>query len=76
MNAENIKENIAFWIIRFFQALDGKFGRRVLKPKYRRVWRWITWGTITILFIVFVLIPFMELLDKIARIINCIRWGC
>ena len=76
MNAENIKENIALFIIRFFQVLDGKFGRRVLKPKYRRVWRWMTWGTVTILFIVFIFIPFLELLDRIAQIINYIRWGC
>lgn len=57
-------------------VLDGKFGRRVLKPKYRRIWRCITWGSLAVLFFIYVLIPFFEFWDKIVRIINYVHWGC
>lgn len=57
-------------------VLDGKFGRRVLKPKYRRIWRCITWGSLAILFFVYVLIPFFEFWDKVVRITNYVHWGC
>lgn len=81
MNAKvnHIVENITYivldWFTKIIEVLDGKFGKRVLKPKYRRVWRWITWGTTTILFIIYILIPFFEFWDKVVAMINYVRWG-
>lgn len=72
---ENITYTILDWIVKIIEALDGKFGRRVLKPKYRRVWRWITWGTTTILFIIYIVIPFFEFWERVVRFINYVRWG-
>lgn len=45
---ENFKYKTLDVIDTIFEALDGKFGRRVLKPKYRRIWRCITWGSLAI----------------------------
>lgn len=57
-------------------ALDGKFGRRVLKPKYRRIWRCITWGSLAILFFIYVLIPLFDFWDKVVITTNYVIWGC
>lgn len=82
MNAKvnHIVENITYivldWFIKIIEVLDGKFGKRVLKPKYRRIWRCITWGSLAVLFFIYVLIPFFEFWDKVVRIINYVRWGC
>lgn len=58
-----------------FYALDGKFGRYVLKPKYRKWWRCITYGTLTILIFKYVLIPLMEIWQVVVAFLNWWRWG-
>lgn len=73
---ENFKYKSFDFINTIFCALNGKFGRRVLKPKYRRIWRCITWGSLAVLFFIYVLIPFFEYWDKVVRMINYVRWGC
>lgn len=72
---ENFKYNALEMIDTALWALDGKFGRRVLKPKYRRIWRCLTWGSLAILFFVYILIPFFEFWDRVVSAINYIRWG-
>lgn len=56
-------------------AIDGKFGRYVLKPKYRNRWRWFTYGTLTILLFKFIIIPFFEWWQGVVDYINYVRWG-
>lgn len=58
-----------------FYALDGKFGRYVLKPKYRKWWRCITYGTLIILIFKYVLIPLMEIWQAVVDFIDWWRWG-
>ena len=72
---ENFKYNTLEAIDTILWALDGKFGRRVLKPKYRRIWRCITWGSLAVLFFIYILIPLFEFWDKVVSVINYIRWG-
>lgn len=72
---ENFKHNALEMIDTVLWALDGKFGRRVLKPKYRRIWRCITWGSLAVLFFIYILIPFFEFWDRVVSAINYIRWG-
>ena len=71
---ENFKYNALEMIDTVLWALDGKFGRRVLKPKYRRIWRCITWGSLAVLFFIYILIPFFEFWDRLVDTINYIRW--
>ena len=73
---DNFKYKTLEVIYTILWALDGKFGRRVLKPKYRRIWRCITWGSLAVLFFIYVLIPFFEFGNKVVRIINYVHWGC
>ena len=72
---ENFKYNVLEALDIILWALDGKFGRRVLKPKYRRIWRCITWGSLAILFFIYILIPLCEFWNRVVSIINSIRWG-
>lgn len=54
-----------------FNLIYGRFGNRVLKPKFRFLWRlmWI------ILFTKYVLFPFFAWWNGIVRMLNCIIWG-
>ena len=72
---ENFKYNALEVLDTILWALDGKFGRRVLKPKYRRIWRCITWGSLAVLFFIYILIPFFEFWNRFVSAINYIRWG-
>ena len=60
----NVLETI-FWV------LDGKFGTKVLKPKYRLIWRCIIWGFI----LTIVIGTTAEIMSKITDVINYIIWG-
>ena len=71
---ENFKYKALDVIDTILWALDGKFGRRVLKPKYRRIWRCITRGSLAVLFFIYILIPLFEFWDRVVDTINYIRW--
>lgn len=64
----NILETILY-------VLNGKFGRYTLKPKYRKWWRCITYGTLTILIFKYVFIPFIEIWQEMVAFLNWCRWG-
>ena len=56
-------------------AIDGRFGRRVLKEQYRGYWRLMTYGTLTILFIRFVMFPILEWWSGVVDFLNYVIWG-
>ena len=57
------------------KAIDGHFGNKVLKPQYRVYWRLFTYGTLAILFIRFVMVPFFNWWDVVVRLLNYVIWG-
>lgn len=56
-------------------AIDGRFGKKVLKDQYRSWWRLMTYGTLVILFIRFVLFPFFQWWDGVVSFLNYVIWG-
>lgn len=60
---------------RILHAIDGRFGRRVLKEQYRGYWRLMTYGTLTILFIRFVIFPILEWWQGVVDFLNYVIWG-
>ena len=56
-------------------GIDGRFGNRVLKPQCRRWWRLMTYGTLFILFVRFVMFPFFEWWNGVVRFLNYVIWG-
>lgn len=73
---ENFKYKTLDVIDIILWGLDGKFGRRVLKPKYRRIWRCITWGSLAVFTFIYVIIPILNAWQRLVDIINYVRWGC
>lgn len=56
-------------------AIDGRFGKKVLKDQYRNWWRLFTYGTIIMLFIRFVMFPFFEWWQGVVDFLNYVIWG-
>ena len=57
------------------KAVDGRFGRKVLKRPYRRVWRVLTYGSLFLLLWNFVIVPFFQWWDGVVRFLNYVIWG-
>lgn len=56
-------------------AIDGRFGKKVLKDQYRSWWRLMTYGTLVILFIRFVMFPISEWWSGVVDFLNYVIWG-
>lgn len=56
-------------------AIDGRFGKRVLKPSYRRVWQSLTYGAIIVAIFKFILFPILEWWQGIVDFLNYVIWG-
>lgn len=53
-------------------AIDGRFGKKVLKDQYRSWWRLMTYGTLVILFVMF---PILEWWSGVVDFLNYVIWG-
>ena len=56
-------------------AIDGRFGKKVLKDQYRSWCRLMTYGTLVILFIRFVMFPILEWWSGVVDFLNYVIWG-
>lgn len=61
--------------MKILQAIDGRFGKRVLKPQYRFWWRLFNYGILFILFVKFIMFPFIDWWSKIINSLNYAIWG-
>lgn len=57
------------------EFVDGRFGRKVLKRPYRRVWRVLTYGSLFLLLWNFVIVPLFRWWDKVVDFLNYVIWG-
>lgn len=57
------------------QVINGRFGKRVLKPQPRAVWQFITYGTISLLMFRFILAPLFNWWEGIVHFANFVIWG-
>ena len=56
--------------------IDGRFGKKKkLKPALRFVWRLITYGTITTLFLKYIMFPIFEKWESVVAGLNILAWG-
>ena len=72
---DTMKGKILNMLFLILGVIDGRFGRRVLKPKYRKWWRVATYGTLTILMFIYIVIPFCHYWQMMVDYINWVRWG-
>ena len=57
------------------EAIDGKFGNRVLKQPYRDYYRVAVWVTLATLAWRYLLVPFFGWWDGVIYMANRIIWG-
>lgn len=57
------------------KAIDGRFGKWVLKPQYRIWWRIMTYGMLLFLFLKFIVCPFFEWWSSVVACLNHVIWG-
>lgn len=62
-------------LVAILYAVDGRFGKWVLKPEYRTWWRVATYGTLIVLFFIYIFIPIMDWWQGVVDYINYVRWG-
>lgn len=72
---KSIKDTVLGIIVAILNFIDGRFGNRVLKPKIRVAWRLLTYGTIAVLFFLYVMCPFFRWWDKVVSLLNYVIWG-
>lgn len=57
------------------QFIDGRFGKIVLKPKFRLWWRIVTYSTVVLLLWKFIVSPFFEAWERVISFVNYVAWG-
>lgn len=72
---EVVKSTAEKVVITLARAIDGKFGKKVLKPRIRVYWRFMTYGLLVLAFVKFILIPFFGWWDNVVRLLNALAWG-
>ena len=52
-----------------------RFGKRVLKRKFRICWRVVTYSLVVMFLWTFVITPFFDAWDRVINLMNCVIWG-
>lgn len=72
INPLDVVLSVIIVVLRF---IDGKFGRFVLKPKFRLPWRIVTYSLTIVFLWKFVICPFFGLWDNVINFVNYVLWG-
>lgn len=62
-------------VVGALQFIDGRFGKMVLKPKFRLWWRIVTYSVIAILLWKFIVCPLFETWEQTVSYVNYVAWG-
>jgi hypothetical protein len=54
--------------------LSGRFGKKVLKPVYRKIWRIMIYGFLVIV-LFYLFVQFLNFWDKVVDFLNHVIWG-
>lgn len=70
-----IVDSILSYVMVVINFLNGKFGRYRLNQPYRKIWKVITWTTVSVLAWVYVICPFFSWWQGIVDFLNYVIWG-
>ena len=70
----DILESALNFLVIVAKAIDGRFGNRVLKPKFRRPWQFLTYGILSYLSLILIC-KFFNWWSSIVDMLNYIIWG-
>ena len=62
-------------VVGALQFIDGRFGKMVLKPKFRLWWRIVTYSVISILLWKFIVCPLFNAWEQTVSYVNYVAWG-
>ena len=65
----------AKYVMVVINFLNGKFGRYRLNQPYRKIWKIITWTTVSVLAWVYVICPLFSWWQGIVDFMNYVIWG-
>lgn len=65
----------AKYVMVVINFLNGKFGRYRLNQPYRKVWKIITWTTVSVFAWVYVICPLFSWWQGIVDFLNYVIWG-
>lgn len=69
-----ILESALNFLVIVAKAIDGRFGNKVLKPKFRRPWQFLTYGILSY-FSFILLCKVFNWWSGIVDMLNYIIWG-
>lgn len=68
-------ENVLMVMYYSYRFLNGRFGKKVLRQPYKRIWQIIAWSLFTYFFITKITFPIIEWWQSIVSYMNCVIWG-
>lgn len=71
----NVIDFLLSIVVAILQLIDGRFGKRVLKRKFRICWRVVTYSMVIVFLWTFIITPFFEYWDKVIDFMNYVIWG-
>lgn len=71
----NIIDFLLSIVVAVLQFIDGRFGKRVLKRKFRICWRVVTYSLVMIFLWTFVITPFFDAWGRVIDFMNYVIWG-
>lgn len=71
----NVIDFLLSIVVAVLQFIDGRFGKIVLKRKFRICWRVVTYSLVAIFLWTFVITPFFDAWDRVVNLMNYVIWG-
>lgn len=68
-------ENVLAALYHLYRFLNGRFGKRVLRQPYKKIWQVVMWTLFIYLFSTKVVFPILEWWQGVVNYMNYVVWG-
>lgn len=68
-------ENVLAALYHLYRFLNGRFGKRVLRQPYKKIWQVVMWNLFIYLFSTKVVFPILEWWQGVVNYMNYVVWG-
>ena len=70
-----VAENVLAALYHLYRFLNGRFGKRVLRQPYKKIWQVVMWTLFIYLFTIKIMFPILEWWQGIVDYMNYVIWG-
>ena len=70
-----VVENVLAALYHLYRFLNGRFGKRVLRQPYKKIWQVVMWTLFIYLFTIKIMFPILEWWQGIVDYMNYVIWG-